>query len=223
MTPVNSILPPTPRFCNCKFGEVNESLIDILLYNLPKSWFVLREVIGFMKKWLLIWGLGIFLGLILIYVLYVMLGTATVLKSYEESFQLLEHPQDTTLIDAFKFQYTYSPSVNQEGAIQNQCVYLVGEVRSYSSDWDKLQAFYRGKMVTHDTTDEINVRIIPVELVSDNGASPSLDTDSTFSYIPFDVDVLAQLESHYFFWGFPKGISESGNNLYVIYIAPNCD
>ncbi len=176
-----------------------------------------------MKKRLLIWGLGIFLGLILIYVLYVMLGTATALKSYEETFQHLEHPQDTALIDAFKFQYTYSPSTDQDGAIQNQCAYLVGEVRSYSSAWDKLQAFYQGKTLTHGTTDEIDVRIIPVELVSEGGASPSFDTVITFSYTSFDVDILAELEAHYFFWGFPKGISESRKKLYVIYIAPQCD
>ena len=176
-----------------------------------------------MKKRLIFWGLGIFLGLILIYVLYVMLGTTLMLRSYEETFQLLEHPQGTMFIDAFKFQYTYSPTTNQNGAIRNQCVYLVGQVRSYSSDWDKLQAFYQDKTLTHGTTDTINVRIIPVEFVSDSSASPSLDMVSTFSYTPFDVDVLAQLESHYFFWGFPKGISESGKNLYVIYIAPNCE
>ena len=175
-----------------------------------------------MKKRLMFWGLGIFLGLILIYVLYVMLGTAIVLKSYEESLQHLEHPQDTTLIDAFKFQYTYSPATDQNGAIQNQCVYLVGQVRSYSNNWDELQVFYQDQTLIHGT-DEINVRIIPVEFASDNGASPSLDMVNTFSYTPFDVDVLAQLESHYFFWGFPKGISESGKKLYVIFIAPHCN
>jgi hypothetical protein len=174
-----------------------------------------------MKKRLIIWGLGIFVGLILIYVLYVMLGTAMMLKGYEATFQHLEQPQNTTLIDAFKFQYTYLPSMDQEGAIQNQCVYLVGQVRNYSNTWDELRAFYQGQTLIHGI-DEINVRIIPVNFVSDNGASPSLDTVSTFSYTPFDVDVLAELESHYFFWGFPKGISESGNNLYVVYIAPNC-
>jgi hypothetical protein len=176
-----------------------------------------------MKKRLVIWGLGIFLGLILIYVLYAIVGTTRILRSYQETFQHLEHPQDTMLIDAFKFQYTYSPTTDQEGAIQNQCAYLVGQVRSYSSAWDELQAFYQGKAVIHGTTDEIDVRVIPVELVSDSGASPSLDTESAFSYTPFDIDVLAQLESHYFFWGFPKGISESGKTFYVVYIAPNCE
>jgi hypothetical protein len=175
-----------------------------------------------MNKRSVLWGLGILLGLILIYILYVMLGTAIMLKSYEETFQHLEHPQDTTLIDAFKFQYTYLPSTDQEGAIQNQCVYLVGEVRSYSNTLDELQVFYQGQTLIHGT-DEINVRIIPVKFVSDSGASPSLDMVSTFSYTPFEVDVLAELESHYFFWGFPKGISEGGKNLYIIYIAPNCE
>ncbi len=174
-----------------------------------------------MKKRFVIWGLGIFLGLILIYVAYVMLGTANALKSYEKTFQHLEHPQDTMLIDAFKFKYY--PDLYQDESIQNQCVYLVGEVRSYSGGWTELQTFYQGKTLTHDGTDEINVRILPVELVSESGASPSLDTTSTFSYTPFDVDVLAELESHYFFWGFPKGISNGGKNLYVIYIAPNCE
>ena len=174
-----------------------------------------------MKKRLVIWGLGILLGLFLIYILYGMLVTANVLKSYEATFQHLEHPQDTMLIDAFKFKYY--PDLYQDESIQNQCVYLVGEVRSYSGGWTELQTFYQGKTLTHDGTDKINVRILPVELVSESGASPSLDTDSTFSYTPFDVDVLAELESHYFFWGFPKGISEAGKSLYVIYIAPNCE
>ncbi len=87
-----------------------------------------------MKKRLVIWGLGILLGLFLIYILYGMLVTANVLKSYEETFQHLEHPQDTMLIDAFKFKYY--PDLYQDESIQNQCVYLVGEVRSYSSNWD---------------------------------------------------------------------------------------
>lgn len=176
-----------------------------------------------MKKRLVFWGSGIVLGLILIYVLYIVLGTAKVLKSYEKTFQRLEHPQDTMFIDAFRFQYTYSPSTDQNGTIQNQCVYLVGQIRSYSNTWDGLQAFYQGQTLLHGTTEKINVRIIPVELVSDGRTSPTLDTVDTFSYTPFDIDVLSELEAHYFFWGFPKGISENGKNLYVVFIAPNCD
>jgi hypothetical protein len=176
-----------------------------------------------MKKRLVIWGLGILLGLFLIYILYGMLVTANVLKSYEATFQHLEHPQDTTLIDAFKYQFSYYPATYRDESIQNRCVYLVGEVRNYSSNWDELQTFYQGKTLAHDSIDKINVRILPVELVSESGASPSLDTTSTFSYTPFDVDVLAELESHYFFWGFPKGISKGGKNLYVIFIAPKCE
>ena len=175
-----------------------------------------------MIKRTFIWGVGIVLGLFLIYSLYGWLITRRVLTHYEDTFKSLEHPSDTTLIDAFKFQFSYYPATYRDETIQNQCVYLVGEVRSYSRDWDELQVFYQDQTLIHGT-DEINVRIIPVEFASDNGASPSLDMVNTFSYTPFDVDVLAQLESHYFFWGFPKGISESGKNLYVIFIAPNCN
>ena len=175
-----------------------------------------------MKKQQVIWGFFALLGLFFLYSLYDWFFTATVLKSYEEIFQHLEHPQDTTLIDAFKFKFSYYPATYRDESIQNKCAYLVGEIRSYPNKWEELQAFYKGKTLTHDNADEIYVGIFPIELVSEGGIPPSLDMDSTFSYTPFDVDVLAKLESHYYFWGFPKGIRESEKNIYAIYIAPRC-
>ena len=176
-----------------------------------------------MIKRIFIWGLGIVLGLFLIYSLYGWLITRRVLANYEDTFKSLEHPPDTTLIDAFKFQFSYYPATYRDESIQNQCVYLVGEVRSYPRDWDELQVFYQGKTLTDNTTDETDVGIFPIKLVSESGSSPSLDMDSAFSYTPFNVDVLAELESHYFFWGFPKGLSKVGKGIYVVYIAPDCD
>ena len=80
-----------------------------------------------------------------------------------------------------------------------------------------------GKTLIYDSTDEIHVGAFPIQLVSESGASPWFDLEGDFSYSPFDVDVLARLESHYYFWGFPKGLSEDGKEAYAVYIAPDCD
>jgi hypothetical protein len=175
-----------------------------------------------MKKQQVIWGFCALLGLFFLYSLYDRFFTATVLKSYEETFQHLEHPQDTALIDAFKFKLSYYPATYRDETIQSQCAYLVGEVRSYASDWDELKAFYQDATLTHDGTNEIHVGVFPIQLVSGSGAFPSLDLDNTFSYSPFDVDVLARLESRYYFWGFPNGLSEGVKDVYAVFIAPKC-
>ena len=176
-----------------------------------------------MMKRNFIWVLGIILGLLLIYSLYDLLITTTVLKSYMETFQQLEHPQDTTLIDDFKFKFSYYPATYREASVQSQCAYLVGEIRSYSSDWEELEVFYQGTSLIHDNTDEIHVGEFPIQLVSENETSPWFDIEEDFSYSPFDVDVLARLESHYYFWGFPKGLGEGGEEVYAVFIAPECD
>jgi hypothetical protein len=176
-----------------------------------------------MIKRIAIWCLGIVLGMFLIYSLYDGLVTAMTLKSYEETFQRLEHPRDTTFIDAFKFKFSYYPATYRDETIQSQCAYLVGEVRSYAGDWDELEAFYQGTTLTHDGINKIHVGIFPIQLISESGTSPSFDLDSTFSYSPFDVDVLARLESRYYFWGFPKGLGEGVKNVYAVFIAPDCD
>ena len=176
-----------------------------------------------MTKRMFTWGLGIFLGLALLYSLYDRLAIETVLKSYEGTFQHLEHPRDTMLIDDFKFKFSYYPATYRDESIKFKCAYLVGEVRSYFSDWEELKAFYQGKTLAHGGIDEIYVGVFPIGLVSENEASPWFELDSDFSYSPFEVDVLARLESHYYFWGFPKGLSEGEKEVYVVYIAPDCD
>lgn len=168
------------------------------------------------------WGLGGLLGLFLIYSLYDRFLTTTVLERHEEAFQHLEHPGDTALIDAFQFKFSYYPATYRDESIRNRCAYLVGEIRSYSGNWDALQAFYEGQKLAPGNTDELYVSLFPVALSYGSGTSSGFDLENNFSYSPFDVDVLARLESHYYFWGFPKELNESRKNIYTIYIAPPC-
>jgi hypothetical protein len=176
-----------------------------------------------MLRGIFTWALGITVGLFLLYSLYDGLVTAAALKSYEKTFQRLEHPQGTALIDAFKLKFSYYPATYRDETIQSRCTYLVGELRSYANDWDELQAFYQDATLALAGANETHVRAFPIQLLSESGASPSFDLDSTFSYSPFDVDVLARLESHYYFWGFPKGLSEGVKDIYAVFIAPDCD
>ena len=176
-----------------------------------------------MIKRILTWGFGIALGLFLLNMLYGWFVNATVLNSYEETFQGLKHPKATTNIDAFKFKFWYYPATYRDESIQDRCVYLVGEIRTYANDWDAMKAFYGGKRLLHEDTDEIHVGIIPIELIDIGKLSPLVNTDSRFSYSPFDVDVLEKLRSHYSFWGTPDGFSQNGKYIYAVYIAPQCD
>ena len=176
-----------------------------------------------MMKRKVIWGLGIGLGLLLIYSFFDLLVTVNVLKNYEKTFKQLEHPQGTTLIDVFKFKFSYYPAMYRDESIQSQCAYLVGELRSYTNDWDELKKFYQGKTLLQQDVDKIYVGVFPIQSVSESGTSPWFDLVSDFSYSPFDVDVLARLESHYYFWGFPKGLGESEKKVYAVFIAPPCD
>jgi len=176
-----------------------------------------------MIKRILTWGLVITLGSFLLNMLYGRFVTATVLKSYEETFQRLEHPENTTHLDAFKFEFWYYPATYRDESIQERCDYLVGEIRTYANDWDDVKEFYSGKKLAHENEDEIYVGIIPIELIDKGKFSPLVSSDSRFSYSPFDVDVLGKLQSHYSFWGKPEGIDEGGKDVYAVYIAPQCD
>jgi len=176
-----------------------------------------------MMKRMGIWGLGIILGLLLIYSGYDLFVTTKVLNNYKETFQKLEHPQDTVLIDSFKFKFSYYPATYRDESIQSQCAYLVGEIRSYTTDWDELKTFYQGKALAQGDTNEIRVEVFPIQFVSEEGTVPSLDMDSSFLYSPFDVDVMAKLESHYYFGGFPKALIENGIEVYAVYIALDCE
>jgi hypothetical protein len=176
-----------------------------------------------MMKRMGIWGLGIILGLLLIYSGYDLFVTTKVLNNYKETFQKLEHPLDTVLIDAFQFKFSYYPATYRDESIQSQCAYLVGEIRSYTTDWDELKTFYQGKALAQGDTNEIRVEVFPIQFVSEEGTVPSLDMDSSFLYSPFDVDVMAKLESHYYFGGFPKALIENGIDVYAVYIALDCE
>jgi hypothetical protein len=176
-----------------------------------------------MMKRILTWGFGIALGLFLLNMLYGRFVTAAVLNSYEERFQGLEHPESTAKVDAFKFKFWYYPATYRDESIQDRCVYLVGEIRMYSNDWETLKTFYKGKTLLHDDAYEIHVGIIPIELDSNGKFSPLVSMDSRFSYTPFDVDVLGKLQSYYSFWGKPEELGDSGKDVYAVYIAPRCD
>ena len=176
-----------------------------------------------MMKRILTWGLGIALGLFLLNMLYGRFVTVTVLNSYEETFQELEHPKTTTHLDAFKFKFWYYPATYRDESIRERCDYLVGENRTYANDWGDVKEFYDGKRLSHEDTDEIYVGIIPIELIDKGKFSPLVSSDSRFSYSPFDVDVLEKLRSHYSFWGVPDGFSEGVKDVYAVYIAPECN
>ena len=169
------------------------------------------------------WGLVALLGVFLLYGLYNKFVTTKILKSYQGTFQKMEHPRDTGLIDEFRSRFSYYPATYRDESIKNACVYLVGELRSHTGDWNEIQEFYAGNALLHNGTDEIIVGEFPIEVVPNNGASISFDMNNNYSYSPFDVDILAKLENDYYFWGFPDGLGNVAGSVYAVYIAPDCE
>lgn len=175
-----------------------------------------------MIRKLINWGLVVLLGVFLVYGLYTQFINSNVLKSYQETFQQLKHPQATAQIDEFRSKFSYYPATYRDESIKNQCVYLVGEIRSYTGDWVDVQGFYASKTISREGTGEIRVGEFPIEVVS-NGATISFDMNNTYPYTPFDVDILAKLENDYYFWGFPEEIGDVAGGIYTVYIAPDCE
>lgn len=169
------------------------------------------------------WGFLALLGIFLIIGLYDRFVVSRILNSYEQTLQQLEHPQGTNFIDAFKLKFSYYPATYVDESIEWQCAYLVGEIRGYTKDWDEMIAFYQRQTLLHENTDEIYIGQLPIKVPTESGVPPSFDMDEDFSYSPLDVDVLAKLESNYYFWGFPKRVVESGSDIYAVYIAPDCE
>jgi len=176
-----------------------------------------------MKKRFIVLGLGTLIGLFLLYSFYELFVDRANLREYQTMFQQLEHSQDTTLADSFKMKFSYYPATYADESIQSQCAYLVGEIRTYSGSWDELQAFYTGKMLSQADAANIYVGIFPIALIAENGSSPGFDIEPDYAYSPFEVDALSRLEGYYYFWGFPKGLGESGQEVYAVYIAPDCE
>ena len=167
------------------------------------------------------WGLVALLGVFLVYGIFNWFATTRILKSYRETFLQLEHPGDTAQLDEFQSKFVYYPATYRDESIRNECVYLVGELRSYTGDWDEIEDFYYGKTVFHDKSGELNVGEFPLLLIQDT--TTSFDMDEDYLYGPFAVDILAKLENDYYFWGFPDGFDDFEGNVYAVYIVSDCD
>ena len=168
------------------------------------------------------WGLVALLGFFLVLALYNRFVTTRILENYRETFFKLEHPEDTRLLDEFQSKFSYYPATYQDESIKNKCVYLVGELRSYTGNWGEIEDFYYGKTVLYDGVGELNVGEFPLLLVQDTATSFGMDED--YLYGPFAVDILAKLENDYYFWGYPESLKEFGEgNIYAVYITPGCD
>jgi hypothetical protein len=167
------------------------------------------------------WGLMALLGFFLVFSLYNRFVTTRILKNYRETFQQLSHPVETGLLDEFQSKFVYYPATYHDESIKNECVYLVGELRSYTGNWDEIKEFYAGKTVLHDGIGELHVGEFPMLLVQDTATS--FDMDEDYLYGPFAVDILAKLENDYYFWGFPDEFDDFEGKIYAVYIVPDCE
>jgi len=156
--------------------------------------------------------LGILFGVILLYGGYGLLASQIQQMGYRESFSQLQHPQDTSLVDSLFLKIDYYPATYIDDSINFKSAHFVGELRSYTGDWEDINAFYETKTVE----DEAPVVVMPVE-VRRNDQQIWLDITSGAVFSPFVADLQSAINDHYRFGGILKKLTETESNLYLVY------
>lgn len=162
--------------------------------------------------------LGILLGLFILSVIYRMVRLELNLRSDQKAFARVEHPQHTERLDSFDLEADYYPATYADHSLRFESVYLIGELRSYSGDWQNIQAFYRDQVLENDRTKILNVMAVPVE-IRNAGQETFLKFPGDFSYSPFESDLLDDLQRYYTSRGLPQ--FDAGRKFYLIYVVLN--
>ena len=165
-----------------------------------------------MKRWLewMFWG---WVGLCLLYLASTFIATEYTLGKYEKIFDEVEHPLETSLVDKVSLQYSYYPATYVDDSIDFTSANLVGELRSYSVDWDEIKRFYANRMLENGN----RIGVLPIE-VRKNDEHVWLDVPEWFLTSPGHYDILKGIREQYDFWGWPESLNSGTQGLYLVYI-----
>lgn len=160
--------------------------------------------------------LGILLGLFILLLVYRMVRSELNLRSDQKAFALLQHPQNTERLDSFDLEADYYPATSADNSVRFESASLIGELRSYSGDWQNIQAFYQDQVLGDGVTKIANVVVFPVEIRSE-GQKTLLKFSDDFSYSPFEYDLLDDLKRYYLSRELPQ--IDTGRKFYLIYVT----
>lgn len=135
------------------------------------------------------------LGVLLIYFIYHIISNENLARYYEKTFEHVQHPADSTLIDPVRFSFSYYPATFVDEFVSSKCAYLVGNIRTYTGDWIQLNLFYSNPSPEPEVS-KFRINLLPLRL-SNNGSSLQLDEIEDYHPSPFDFDVMTALQIHY--------------------------
>ena len=170
----------------------------------------LQNKLHLSRTWIL------FLGLLAAFMGYRMLSFELRLRSYEHSFLQMPHPSDTTWIDSLRFEVNYYPATYVDASIDFSSTFLIGEIRSYTGTWDSLKKFYADKKLETWEMRTLSLWILPLEMQS-VGQKNWFDFPNDFSYDPFQVDVLRDLQDIYDSTEITRNGSGAEKKFYLVY------
>ena len=161
----------------------------------------------------------ILLGVALLYFSVRIVRTKIDLNTYKNAFARVDHPQSTSLVDSIAIRFSYYPATYADDSIKSQCAYLIGELRTYTQGWNKLEAFYSVSTLELNGNRQ-HIQILPVGLYGDDAASLLIVEVDDYLYGPFEIDILGELQSHYSMQGVPSDMNKS-YNFYLVYVTPD--
>jgi hypothetical protein len=138
------------------------------------------------------------------------------LRNDQKAFTRVEHPQNTERLDSLGLEADYYPATSADHSVRFESVYLIGELRSYSGDWQNIQAFYRDQVLENGGPKRLNVVVFPIEIRSESRET-LLKFSDDFSYSPFEYDLLDDLKHYYLSRELPQ--IDIGRKFYLIYVT----
>jgi hypothetical protein len=95
---------------------------------------------------------------------------------------------------------------------------LVGEIRSYTEDWDRVENVYANQPLDASGSNILPVKVwaLPLEMDSD-GQKYWLEFPSDFSFDSFQADLLKELQESYHLKRIAQTSGGAENNLYLVY------
>lgn len=117
------------------------------------------------------------------------------LNQYAKSFDQIDHPPNTSLVEAKRLVSGYEGKGN--------CVYFVGQLRKYWSPREEIEAYYSMQMDEEMSSDELELLFIDEE--------GFIDTTIAYQYpLPWDVREASD-------WSIPS--LDTQERLYLVFIS----
>ena len=156
-------------------------------------------------------------GIFILFLGYRMIHFELSLQRYEKAFLQVKHPENIARIDAFDLEVKYYPATYVDDSTQFQSMFLVGEIRSYSGDWNALKMFYADQPLEVNNSMILPVWSLPLRIYR-NDQKSGLDFPRDFLFDPFQANILQSLQEYYHPEKISQHLGETEGSVYFVYM-----